>query len=92
VKRRNVSTIALLQLPSGSLRAESIVLAGLHTQDEIKASCEGAGGQYFEDVEFGIYGCTNEGRGYALYCAVSTLKCSMRLPDSERLGVSLRVR
>jgi hypothetical protein len=84
-----IAFLAAILMPSAAIAAESIVLAGTYPQEEIKLKCESTGGRYFEDVEFGDYGCRNEGRRNALKCNLITLKCTLRLPDGPGYHASL---
>jgi hypothetical protein len=75
-----LAAIAFL-MPSAAVAQQAVDLPGIYQQKEIKLKCERAGGQYFEDVRFGDYGCTNEGRRQTISCSATTLKCSLRLSD-----------
>jgi hypothetical protein len=77
-----ITAITSLQTPS-TAGAASVLLAGMHAQDEIKLTCQATGGRYFEDIDFGTYGCTHDSKRTGISCNLNTLKCTLRLPDHE---------
>jgi hypothetical protein len=91
IRRQPGAAIAILAaiavlMTSTAIAQQSVDLRGTYQQEEIKLKCEGTGGQYFEDVRFGDYGCTNEGRRQTISCSMNTLKCSLRLSDAGSAG------
>jgi hypothetical protein len=66
-------------VPSKAVPQQFVDLPGTHSPEEIKLKCDAAGGQYFEDVSFGDYGCKNESRRHKLSCSLNSLKCTLRL-------------